>query len=85
MGTAAVLAERTSRLADENMSDSAEIRKIADDLIAKELAPRLKNARQTQSDCQITPQHIAAAAAALKLGVWDEKTVKRKLEKAFGG
>ena len=67
------------------MSDLDKIVKIANELIAKELAPRLKNARQTQRDCQITPQHIAAAAAALKLGVWDEKTVKRKLEKAFGG
>ena len=67
------------------MSDRDKITRIANDLIRKELAPRLKEARRDRDSSPISPGAIAVAAAALKLGAWNEKTVKRKLDKAFGG
>ena len=67
------------------MSDLDKITRIADDLIAKELAPRLRDVHKKQSNSPVDPAAIAIAAAALHLGVWDEKTVKQKLDKAFGG
>lgn len=59
--------------------------KTANDIISRELAPRLKDAHMTQKSCPISPEHIAMASAAVHLGVWKEKDVKRYLDKKFGG
>ena len=67
------------------MSDRDKITRIANDLIAKELAPRLKDIHANQDCSPVTPAAVAMAATALKIGYWDEKTVKKKLDKAFGG
>ena len=67
------------------MSDRDKITRIANDLIANDLIPRLRGIHAQQSDSPVRPAAIAIAAAALYLGVWDEKTVKKKLDKAFGG
>lgn len=67
------------------MSDVHKIEKIANDLISRELAPRLKDVHGCQKSSPVGPQQIAVAAAALKTGAWTEKQVRKHLDKAFGG
>ena len=65
--------------------DADKITRTADELIEKHVAPRLKDAHQTQQTSQIHPQEVAMAAAALHRGVWTEKDVKRYFDKKMGG
>ena len=61
----------------------SDLRKIANDLIRKELSPRLKEIRAPQSHSPVTPGQVAIAAAALKRGVWKEKDVKKHFDRMF--
>ena len=56
-----------------------------DEIIARHLAPRLKELHASQACSPVSPEQVAMAACALHEGAWTERDLKRYLDKACGG
>lgn len=64
-------------------NEAREVEKIADALIERHLAPRLREIHASQRHSPVTPGQVAMAAAAVKEGSWTEKDVKKHFDRMF--